>query len=156
MAQPHPEPEPTTARTGVTVLGRAREARDWLQRLGEVGIALQLVVVGIALVWFTRRVIDVRSTAFLLVVLLLPAAVYLALRRPETVAGRDWFSPLRAFRTWLASLGEIGRVIELGLLSMALMWFTNAIVGVDSVPLYALELVTPQLVFLILTGRSRE
>jgi hypothetical protein len=159
VAQPHADPEPTAASTRITVQGAAlrqvREARAWLSRLAELGVALQLVIAGVALMWFVRQVIDVRSTAVLLVVLLLPAATYLVLRRPETVAGRDLLAPVRAFGRWLASLSEIGRVIELGLLALVLMWFTSAVVGVDSVPLYALELVAPQVVYLILSAREK-
>ncbi len=163
MARPQAEPEAPVEATAASArfavpdsaLRPMREARAWLRRLGELSVAIPLVASGVALVWFVRRVIDIRSTAFLLVVLLLPAAAYVVVHRPETMAGRDVLAPLRACGAWLASLSEIGRVIELGLLALVLMWFTSAIVGTDSVPLFALELVAPQVVYLILTGRAR-
>jgi hypothetical protein len=147
-------PPPGPALAATDRLKPVREARDWLRRLGELGIAIQLAVAAIVLVWVARHVVGIHSTAFLLVVLLLPPVTYLALRSPDELTGRDWGSPVRGFGAWLASLGEIGRVIELVLLAAFLMWFTSAVVGVDSAPLLALELVAPPAVYLILTGRE--
>jgi hypothetical protein len=156
-----PEPEePTTTTTATRIdlqpgMESVRRAHSWLRSLGDLGIALQLVVFGLLLVWFARRAIGIHSTAFLLVVLLLPAVAFFVIRRPESLAGVRWFEPVRAFRGWLAGLGEIGRVIELGLLGLFLVWFTKAVAGVYSVWLFGVEFLSPQAVYLILTGRTR-
>ena len=148
--------EPTQRRLDLQRgLASVREVHGWLRSLGELGIALQLVLVALLLVWFARDVVGVHSTVFLLVVLLLPPTTFVVLREPARLPSSGWLRPAVAFRDAIAGMGDVGRVIELGALGLFLLWFTKAIAGVDSVTLLTIEFLTPQVVYLILTRRRR-